>query len=56
MTDDAEAVVTDAMRDLARWVYRKLRLEYEYQTSDDVVDETVAANDWTFTAEGRRFG
>ena len=56
MTDDAEDIVTEAMRDLARWLYRNLQREYEYLTSDAAVDETVEANDWTFTADGRRFG
>ena len=56
MTDDAEDAVIEALRDLARWLYRQLRSEYEHQTSDDAVDEIVSANAWTFTADGRRFG
>ena len=56
MTDDAEDTVTEALRDLARWLYRQLRREYEHQTSDAVVDESIAVNGWTFTAAGRRFG
>ena len=55
-TDDAEDAVTEAMRDLARWLYRQLQSEYEHQTSDDAVDEILQANAWTFTAEGNRFG
>ena len=56
MTEDAEEAVIEALRDLARWLYRQLEREYEHQTSDAVVDETIAANDYTFTASGRRFG
>lgn len=56
MTDDAENAVIDAMRDLARWLYRQLEREYGYQTSDAVVDETLAVNDWTFTESGAQFG
>ena len=56
MTDGAEEVVTETLRDLARWLYRTLRSEYEHQTSDDAVDEVIAINEWTFTAEGKRFG
>ena len=56
MTDDAEYTVIDAMRDLARWLYRQLELEYEHRTSDAVVDETIAVNDWTFTESGAQFG
>lgn len=46
----------EALRDLAHWLYRALEREYEFQTSDETVDEGISANDYTFTAEGRRFG
>lgn len=55
-TPDAEEIVTEALRDLARWLYRQLEREYEYQTSDEVVDESIEANGYTFTEVGRRFG
>ena len=45
-----------ALRDLANWLYRTLEREYEFQTSDETVDEGMSANGYTFTAEGRRFG
>ena len=53
---DAEATVLGALRDLADWLYRQLELEYDYLTSDEAVDETLVANGYTFTEEGRRFG
>lgn len=56
MTADAEEIVTEALRDLVRWLYRQLEREYDYQTSDDCVDEAIAANAYTFTETGRRFG
>ena len=56
MTDGAEDAVIEALRDLARWLYRQLRSEYEHQTSDDAVDEIVSVNAWTFTSDGTRFG
>ena len=56
MTEDAEDSVIEALRDLARWLYRQLQREYEHQTSDAVVDEAIAVNAWSFTAEGERFG
>ncbi len=56
MTADAEETVIELLRDLARWLYRQLEGEYEHLMSDAVVDETIAANDYTFTASGRRFG
>jgi hypothetical protein len=56
MTHDAENAVIEALRDLARWLYRQLEREYSYLTSDECVDEAIAANGYTFTETGRRFG
>ena len=55
-TDEAEDAVTQALRDLARWLYRQLRDTYEAETSDCAVDEAIAVNEWTFQANGERFG
>ena len=56
LTDDAEAGVTEALRDLARWLYRQLQAEHDHLTSDEVVEESIANNEYTFTEAGRRFG
>jgi hypothetical protein len=56
MTPDAEEIVVEALRDLARWLYRQLEREYEYQSSDERIDEAIAANAYTFTETGHRFG
>ena len=56
MTHDAEDIVIEAMRDLARWLYRQLEREYDDQTSDTSIDDAICANAYTFTEEGRRFG
>jgi len=56
MSADAEYAVSEVLRDLARWLYRQLEREYESQTSDEAVDESIIANDYTFTDTGRRFG
>ncbi|MBS0482844.1 MAG: antitoxin of toxin-antitoxin stability system [Proteobacteria bacterium] len=56
MTADAEDAVIEALRDLARWLYRQLEREYQYLSSDEAVDETITANQYTFTETGRRFG
>ena len=52
-TDDA---VVEALRDLAHWLYRQLLDAYEAETSDCAVDEAIAVNEWTFKANGERFG
>lgn len=56
MTVDAEDVVVEVLRDLARWLYRQLEREYDHLTSDEVVDEAIVANAYTFTDAGHRFG
>ena len=56
MTVDAETSVSEALRELARWLYRRLEDEYDCLTSDDAVDEAIAANEYTFTESGHRFG
>lgn len=52
MTTDTEEAVVEALRDLARWLYRRLEREYEYLISDAVVDEMLIANEYTFTETG----
>ena len=37
-------------------LYRQLEREYDYLTSDEVVDGAIVANRYTFTEAGRRFG
>ena len=54
MTEDAESIVTDLLRDLARWLYRQLEQEYDYLSSDAAIDEAVLANGDSFTENGRR--
>lgn len=46
----------EALRDLARWLYRQLEREYDYLTSDEAVDEAIVANEYSFTVDGKRFG
>lgn len=51
---DAEEAVLEAMRDLARRLYDTLECEYEYLHSDEVLAEGIIANEYTFTAAGKR--
>ncbi|SFU98719.1 hypothetical protein SAMN04488527_1731 [Aliiroseovarius crassostreae] len=48
--------MTEAVRDLARWLYRQLKVEYEHLTSDEAIEEWIIVNAYTFTEGGRRFG
>ena len=55
-TGDAEEAVAEALRDLARWLYRQLEQEYDHQMSNEVIDEGIIVNGYTFTEAGSRFG
>ena len=55
-TEDAEETVLEAVRDLARWLYRQLQDEYDHLTSDEALEDGIIANEYTFTETGRRFG
>lgn len=52
MTEDAEEAVTEAMRDFAHWVYKQILAEFDYRSSDEVVDESITANEYEFTEDG----
>ena len=55
MTDYAEGIMIEALRDLARWLYRQLETEHDYLNSDEAVAETLVANEYTFTQNGQRY-
>jgi hypothetical protein len=55
-TEGSEETVVEALRDLARWLYRQLQAEYDHLTSDEAIEEGIIANEYTFTEAGRRFG
>ena len=47
--DDANQIVSD----LADWIYRALKTEYDYQMSDECVDEMIRANEYEFYEDGK---
>ena len=56
LTEDAEEILTEALRDMARWLYRQLQAEYDHLTSKEAIEEGIIANEYTFTEVGLRFG
>jgi hypothetical protein len=46
--------VADCLRDYMRWIYRQLEKEYYYQTSDEAIIDTIEANEYEFTEEGKQ--
>lgn len=51
---DTGNAIAEILRDLMKWIYRQLRTEYEYQTSDEAVIEDIKGNEYEFTSEGVR--
>lgn len=51
---DAEDDIAQLLRDFADWIYAQLEKEYEYQNSDDTVDENIRANEYEFYENGER--
>ena len=51
---DAEDEITQLMRDFAYWIYAALESEYDYQTSDEAVEEAIRANEYEFDENGDR--
>lgn len=51
---EAEKVLIRNARRFMKWIYRQLEKEYEWRNSDEQVDETIRANGYEFTEDGRR--
>lgn len=51
---EVQKAVTQLLRDFMGWIYRALEKEYDFQNSDEVVDENIAANGYEFTEAGER--
>ena len=49
---EAEDEVTQLLRDFADWIYNQLISEYEYQTSEEAVAESMEANEYEFYEDG----
>lgn len=56
MTGDAEEAVSEALRDLARWLYGQLEREHDHLMSDETLAEAIRANDYRFTEDGEHSG
>lgn len=49
---DAEGEVADLIRDFNHWIFTQLTREYEWLTSDEVVDQNIIANEYEFYEDG----
>jgi hypothetical protein len=48
----AEKEIGELVKDLARWLYERLRDESDHISSDEYIDESIEANDYRFDEEG----
>lgn len=44
--------IVEALENFGHWMFRQLRLQYEYLTGAEAIRETIEANDYDFDAEG----
>ncbi|MCK5605077.1 antitoxin of toxin-antitoxin stability system [Candidatus Pacearchaeota archaeon] len=47
--------IEEVLRSFMRWIYKQLEAEYDYLQSDEAIKETIEANDYEFTAEGKLY-
>lgn len=52
--EEACEEVRDCLRAFMRWIYKSLEKEYEWANSDEVVEDNIIANEYTFSKEGKR--
>jgi len=53
LLEGSEDGITEALRDFNHWIYKSLENEYEYLMSDDSIKETILANEYEFTENGK---
>lgn len=49
---DSEDEFREICADFARWIYRRLEQEFDYQSSKEVITETIEANEYEFYEDG----
>lgn len=52
ISSELEDGIKEALKDFANWIYRQLKQEYDYQNSDENVDESIRINEYEFTENG----
>jgi len=51
---DDEKELTQILRRFANWIYRQLEQAYDYNMSDESVDENIRINEYEFNETGKR--
>lgn len=47
--------VKEVTRKFMKWIYKRLETEWEYQNSNECIDENIICNEYTFTENGKHF-
>ena len=50
---ELEDAICELLRDFMDWIYQQLRVQCEYLTSEEAIKETIEANEYEFTADGK---
>jgi len=50
--DDTECELLSLMQNFADWIYSRLQNEYDWLTSDEVIDEFIISNEFNFYEDG----
>jgi len=45
----------EVIRDFMKWIYKALQSEYDYKTSREAIVETIEANEYDFTVDGKLY-
>ncbi len=53
--DDTECELLSLMRAFADWIYSRIKSEYEWLTSDEVIDELIVSNGFKFYEDGSTY-
>jgi len=53
ISNDEEAL-KELARDFMNWIYKQLKEEWDYQNSDEQVEESIRANEYEFLEDGTR--
>jgi hypothetical protein len=49
-----EDTLIELARDFMDWIYKQLEKEWDYQNSDEQVEESIRANEYEFLEDGVR--
>ncbi len=55
MSDATEEALQEIFRAFSNWAESRLTSDYEYQTSQESIEESIRANEYTFLENGTRF-